>query len=331
MNIALLGSLRRLLICGIVFAASAGTVRASFLPDGVDLWFSTSTPTLSFSKGIRLLGPGSVLSTNGDIVATNKDLLAAFEPRGSRFVPAFLMDKGLDALAVTGSSRRKTIVFSVAKPFYSEAMDRVISDGDLIDNRGQIVATHQDLLAALEPKDASKNYGLDAAFIMSLNGPGGSEIWFSTDRPFYSNALGRQISSGDVVSNRGELIASLQDLIEPFAPKGKTETLGLDTFFATFDDKGQVANFLFSTEKRFYSTALKRWVGSNDLLSSDGTIAMTQREIIRNFGLSIPICGNLELDAAVFNQPRGQERPVPEPATIALLGLGVLGLLRRPR
>lgn len=317
----------RLLLASVILAASTGIVRAAVLPEGVDLWFSTSTPTISFSKGIRLLEPGSVLSTSGDVIASNRELLSKFEP-ASGFLP-FFNDKGLDALTIVGSSRRKTIVFSTHKSFYSRALDRQITDGDLINNRGEIVAAHEDLIGAFDPRSAG-NYGLDAAFVRSTLGENGPEIWFSTDRSFFSESLGRMVGAGDILSNQGELIASSEDLLGDFDPRSSIDSLGIDSFTAIFDDKGQIADFWFSTNKDFYSKALKRRISSADLLSSDGTVVATPREMMKNFGLVIPICASFELDAATLPRPPYEERRVPEPATMCLLALGAAaGLLRR--
>lgn len=322
-----LGRTQLLLMLSAV-AVSAGSACASFtLPDGVDLWFSTSTPAISLKNSFQYLGPGSVLSTNGSVIMSNQTLIGNFKPFGAW--PALFNDKGIDAIAITGSSRRKTIVFSTTKGFYSTALHRYISDGDLLNNRGQMVATQQELLAALAPRNPNTNYGLDAAYIRGTDPQGHMEIWFSTDRSFYSQTLGRTITSGDIVSNTGELIASAGDLLKAFAPKGSTSSLGVDSFSALLDDKGQVSSYLFSTTKSFYSNTLKRQIGANDLLSSDGTIAMTQADLTKNFGLIVPVCGSLHLNAAAFNRPTGEERRTPEPATLGLLTLGLFSLVRR--
>lgn len=331
MNSKVLGRTTLLLGMLLVGIASSSAV-ASFLPDGVDLWFSTSVPTIAISptNGFKYMGSGSVMSTNGSEVASNQSLLAKFKPSGN-FIP-FFNNKGLDALAISGTAKKKTIVFSVNTGFYSQALGRQISDGDLLNNRGEIVATQHDLLAALQPKDAGANYGLDAAYIRSSSGPGGApEIWFSTDRSFYSNALARQVSSGDVVSNTGEMVVSFEDLMAGFDPRGGLRSLSLDTFMPIFDDKGAVTSYVFSTNERFYSNTLKRWISGNDLIRNDGTIAMTQKEITSKYGLLIPICKDFRLDACAFNIPQGEERRVPEPASLGLLTLGLLSLIRRRR
>lgn len=304
----------------------AQPVSASVLPSGVDLWFSTSTPTIAFKGGIKYLGPGAVLSTTGQVVATNKQLLSAFQPRLS--MP---MDRGLDALAIIGTNTDKTIVFSTNRSFYSNTLKRTISDGDLITNKGELIATNADLLAAFSPKGS--NFGLDAAFVRSTTGTSGAEIWFSTDRSFYSNTLSTWVGAGDIVSNRGTIVAKSSDLLAAFSPKGDASSIGIDSLFVRQD--GDVQTFWFSTNKDFYSNTLKRNISAADLISSDGTVVMTQKDFTKDFGFVYPICGTLQLDAATFSIPSlPPDRPppkTPEPMSLSLLLVSLLGLSRRRR
>ncbi len=300
-------------------------LQASVLPSGVDIWFSTSVPAIGLSGAPKYLAPGAILSTSGKVVATNAKLLSAFQPRFS--MPK---DRGLDAMAILGTAADPTIVFSTNRGFYSNALQRTIGDGDLVTNKGQVLASNQDLLAAFDPKGS--NFGLDAVFINNLDGGAGPEYWFSTTRSFYSRALGDWISSGDVVSNRGQVVARSSDLLSAFQPRGNTSSIGIDSLYVSQEAAGQA--FWFSTTKDFYSNSLKRWIRANDLISSDGTVLMTQKDFMKKFGFVIPICGSMRLDATALSTPTNPpERPqprTPEPATLGLLLIGgLLGLRRR--
>jgi hypothetical protein len=317
------GRLSSLLV--IVFGLAAPSVQAGVIPSGVDVWFSSSTPMVSFKNGFKYLGPGSVLSTTGQVIATNQQLLAAFQPRFN--IPA---DRGLDALAIAGTATDKTIVFSTNRTFYSNALHRSISDGDLITNRGEVIATNQQLLAAFNPKGA--HFGLDAAFVESLDGPGGPEVLFSTTKSFYSNALAKWITPGDILSNQGQIIKTAAELLSAFSPKDPAAAIGIDGISVTAVD-GNVT-YWFSTNKDFYSNSLKRTISQADLLSSDGKIAMTQQELTRSFGFVYPICGSLTLDAATFSvegEPPLKPTPyTPEPTTVSLLLIAsLMGVARR--
>lgn len=293
---------------------------ASVIPEGADLWFGTQAPAISFSaKGIRYLGPGSILSISGNVIATNQQLLADFQPRF-----AIPWDRGLDALAITGKVDDKTIIFSTTRSFYSNALKRTISDGDLIDNKGDLLATNSQLLAAFSPKGS--NFGLDAAVVRDTSPTEGTEYWFSTGRTFYSNTLKETVNSGDVLSNRGTIIARASDMLAPFKPRNGAASVGLDALYV--DEEGAQRIFWFSTNKDFYSNSLNRWIRSSDLIASDGTIVMTQKQITQNFGFVFPICSAPQLTAALLISDT--EKKTPEPATLTLLLIAAgAGLVRR--
>ncbi len=270
-------------------------------------------------------GTRRILSTSGKVVATNAQLLAAFQPTFS--VPS---DRGLDAMALVGTTADPTIMFSTNRSFYSNALKQTIGDGDLITNKGQVLATNAQLLAAFNPKGS--NFGLDAVTVHSLNDGSGPEYWFSTTRSFYSQALGAWVSAGDVLSNRGTIIATTSDLVSAFNPKGNTSSLGLDSLYVSQEATGDV--FWFSTNKDFYSNSLKQWIRADDLISSDGTVLMTQKDFLKKYGLVIPICGGMHLDATTLaipvNPPEPPPPKTPEPATLGLVLIGgLLALARR--
>ncbi len=307
------------LILATVLAAPC--VHAGVIPTGVDVWFGTSTPTIAFKRGFKYLGPGSVLSISGQVIATNAQLLASFKP--SFVLPP---DRGLDALGVTGTKKNPTPVFSTDRPFYSRTLKRTINDGDLLNNKGQVLATNKQLVAAFSPKGA--NFGLDVVWVRSTGGKNGPEYWFSTNRSFYSNALGKMISSNDIISNRGKIITTAADLLGAFKPRSGTSGIGIDSLIVREENNKEI--FWFSTTKDFYSTSLKRTISSCDLIASNGTVVLTKRDFMKNFGFVFPICRPLELRATALTPPNGEPKPA-EPATVCLLLAGGLLATRRRR
>jgi hypothetical protein len=305
----------------LVTVLAAPAIHASVIPSGVDVWFGTTTPTISFNGRFQYLGPGSVMSITGRVIAANGQLLAGFQPRF-----AIPLDRGLDALAITGTKKNPTIVFSTDRSFYSNKLKRTISNGDLLNDKGQVLATNKELVAAFQPKGA--NFGLDAVFVRSTGGKDGPEYWFSTNQSFYSNALGKMVRSNDIISNRGTIVATAADLLGAFKPRSSPSGIGIDSLILRQENNKDV--FWFSTTKDFYSNSLKRTISSCDLISSDGTVVLTKRDFMKNFGFVFPICRPLELRAAALTPPNGEPKPA-EPATVCLLLAGGLLATRRRR
>jgi hypothetical protein len=301
---------------------AAPSVQASVIPSGVDVWFGTSTPTIAFKRGFQYLGPGSILSISGKVIASNAQLLANFKP--SFAIP---LDRGLDALAVTGTKKNPMPLFSTGRSFYSRTLNRMVSDGDLLNSKGQVVATNKQLVEAFKPKGA--NFGLDLIWVRSTDGQNGPEYWFSTNRSFYSNALGKMVSSNDILSNRGQIVATAADLLGAFKPRSGTGGIGIDSLIVHQESDSKEV-FWFSTTKDFYSTSLKRMISSCDLIASNGTVLLTKRDFMKNFGFVLPICRPLELRATALTPPDGEPKPA-EPATVCLLLAGALLATRRRR
>ena len=318
----------------------AGTAHASLIPDGMDVWFSTNTYSISLKNGITFMAPDNVYSTSGVRAPTNSDLLKEFAPR--RWFMSF--GQGLDALTlVTEPGATKPVAyFSTGRTFYSNTYKKNIGEGDLLSRNGNIVATNQDLVARFSP-DSTQSFGLDAVDVLN---PGPSEqIWFSTRSDFYSKELGKTVTAGDLLSNNGQIIATNADLLAAFAPSKPNVNYGLDAAHV-FSMNGSSPVVWFSTNKDFYSETLKRWVTQGDILSNQGQVIATSAELFKNYGLHFP--GNPGLDAIAFapgstlvanisrtitDPPSVKTVAVPDPATISLLVLGAASsmLRRRPK
>jgi hypothetical protein len=312
----------------------AGTAHASLIPSGIDVWFSTNTYSISFKNGITFMAPDNVYSMSGARAPTNSDLLKEFAPR--RWFMSF--GHGLDALTMVTEpgSTKPVAYFSTGRTFYSDTYKKNVGEGDLLSRNGNIVATNQQLVANFSP-DSTQSFGLDAVDVLN---PGASQqIWFSTRSDFYSTELGKTVSSGDLLSNSGQIIATNADLLAAFSPSKPNVNYGLDAAHVFKMEEGKSPVVWFSTNKDFYSDTLKRRVTHGDILSNEGQIIATSAELFKNYGFHFP--GNPGLDAFTFSPNStlsmdigrtvpGISVPVPDPATISLLVLGVAsGLMRR--
>jgi hypothetical protein len=136
-------------------------------------------------------------------------------------------DHGLDALAVKNDGE---VIFSVDRGFFSNALGTNVDSGDLISNRGQIIARNSALLAAFNvPINTGTNYGLDAVHVW----PHG-EIWFSTESGFESAVAG-SIQAGDLLSDQGFVVYRNLELLCAFAPIEDLADFGLDGLFVVSD------------------------------------------------------------------------------------------------
>lgn len=117
--------------------------------------------------------------------------------------------------------------------------------------------------------------------------PLATEYWFSTEISFFSTALGRLVSHGDLLSSNGSVVATNAELLAPFQPLVSTD-VGLDAVHVR-ETEGDI---LFSTEVGFVSLALGgTFVSDGDVLSSNGTI------VYRNADLLGPREGESGVDA----------------------------------
>lgn len=319
----------------VTIAGFFGTAHASLIPNRAEVYFSTDVPVLSISSnGIRILHPGDALSTNGTVGIGNWDLVKSFSPSGGKQT-----DYGLDGLQVfkwASGHGRPTVYFSTNTSFYSQTLGQQVSDGDLLSKRGQVVATNQELVAAFQP-DSTGSFGLNAFDV--LDPTVNQQIWFSTVKGFHSDKLGQDIEAGDVLSNKGEIIATNADLLKAFQPANPNVNYGLDSLYVV-NKKSQTPVMWFSTTKDFYSQALKRNIGAGDLLSNDGTVIATNNELMANFGFQLPFWSK-GLDAftmvrtidSYFNEQSGRVIPpiTPEPISLSLLAMAIPAILARRR
>jgi len=190
-------------------APAAGTPAG---PQGCRIWFSSREDILS-----GVLGPlrnGDLLSSDGAIVRRHDDLIWPFSP--SPPIPEF----GLDAATIGPEGQ---ILFSTEEGFFSESLGVMISDGDLLDERGLVFKSSSELMRNFQPIDPMpKVFGLDAAYLW----PSG-EVWFSITTSFTDLQVGH-VGCGDLLSDTGRVVIRNLDLLGPFAPVEDLADFGLD-------------------------------------------------------------------------------------------------------
>jgi hypothetical protein len=269
------------------------------------IYFSTEvsfTATAGPHAG-QLISDGDLLSSDGRVIARNADLLKNFGPEP--VVP----DYGLDGVFVTGSGE---ILFSLEDGFWDEKLSIQIGHGDWLSNKGMVVKTNQQLLQNFSPMPSPGpyDYGLDAAHDLASG-----ETWFSNEETFWDEVLGIWVSHGDLLSDTGKIILTNYALLSNFHPMPPPPNYGLDAVHIIGKQT------LFSIEEGFWDEFLSRNVSDGDLLSADGTIVMTNAQLLAGFfGGAANVPQDYGLDAVWV---------VPEPITLLLFGFGALLLRKR--
>ena len=177
-----------------------------------------------------------------------------------------------------------------------------ISDGDLLSRRGHVVRWNRELTGRLGIMPVVPDLGVDAV-TLARHG----EVWFSFEHeagPQWSESLGVLLKPGDLLSERGYVVRTNEQLLERFGRMPTVADAGLDAVTRT-----PFRALWFSTERDFFSEALGQRVGHGDLLSSRGRIVRTNAELLKNFGMVDltlgPVPPDYGLDAVVL-RPRGE-------------------------
>jgi hypothetical protein len=227
-----------------------------------ELWFSTANGFTSAT----LPGPvseGDLVAGAGRIVFKNATLV-----QNLGFAPV-APDLGLDAVDVEPGGE---VWFSTVQPQWSEGLGRWITPGDLLSDRGSVVRTQAELLAAFMGPGQKIDASLDAVQLQ----PDGA-IWFSTRTGFKSDALGRAIGPGDLLSDAGVVVRSNKELLSRFHPTDPNRDYGLDALYVW--PGGEI---WFSVEEGFVDLGLGT-VKAGDLLSDQGSVVYGNLELLRAF------------------------------------------------
>ena len=229
-----------------------------------ELWFSTAN---GFTPGIwppftEHVSGGDLVSSTGRVVKRNHELT-----RQLGIMP-MVPDLGLDALEMLPGGE---IAFSVEDDIFSETLGP-LHHGDLLSNRGRVVTAYDKLSGAFGPEPPPANQGLDAVQVLA-NG----ELYFSVEQDFFSEALGRTIRKGDLLSSLGVVIRSNEELIAQFQPADPKQDYGLDALYVW--PGGEI---WFSVENGFHGPHFENY-GPGDLLSDQGYVVYRNLDLMQSF------------------------------------------------
>src|SRR5437667_2319341 len=266
-----------------------------------EIWFSTSRGFASTNRfaPTNQISAGDLLSDRGREVKSNLDLVG---PLG---IMPVTPDLGLDAVFVKG---RGEIFFSLPVDVFSETLGP-IQHGDLVSNRGYVVKRNQELLAAFSPA-SSADAGLDAVQVL----PDG-QILFSIRSNVVSKA--GTLARGDILSDRGSIYLTHQELLKNFQPAVTNHDFGLDAFYLF--TSGEI---WFSVEEGFTDNRLGA-ISGGDLLSNFGYRVFNNQELLASFAPADPST-NYGLDALFVVTDTQPAQPPPQivkltPSTSSML------------
>jgi hypothetical protein len=177
-------------------------------------------------------------------------------------------DLGLDAVDVLPGGE---VGFSIEEDVFSETLGP-LQHGDLLSSRGRIIQRNQQLTAAFMQMPPAPDAGLDAVQVLDSG-----EVYFSIEQDFFSEALGRRIRAGDLLSSRGLIVKSNEQLVARFQPADPKRDYGLDALHVW--PSGEV---WFSVETGFYGQHFEPY-GHGDLLSDQGYVVARNLELVGPF------------------------------------------------
>lgn len=229
-----------------------------------EIWFSTAhgmTPGI-WNPPTNHISGGDLLSSAGCVVKFNRQLTQRLG------VMPIVPDLGLDAVDILSGGE---VAFSIQQDVFSETIGP-LHHGDLLSSRGRIVKRNQQLTAAFVQMPPAPDAGLDAVQVLDSG-----EVYFSIQRDFFSEALGRRIRAGDLLSSRGLIVKSNEQLVARFQPADPKRDYGLDVLHVW--PSGEV---WFSVETSFQGQYFETY-GHGDLLSDQGYVVARNLELVGPF------------------------------------------------
>jgi hypothetical protein len=238
-----------------------------------EVWFSTAHGLTSGTRpppDNRISG-GDLLSSTGRIVRRNAEMTARLGIMPS--VP----DLGLDAFDMRPGGE---VTFSLESDVFSETQGP-LQEGDWLSAAGPILRTNQSLLAAFIMMPPVPDAGLDAVQFFPADSPvaGGpaGEVWFSIEKSQFSERLGKLLRAGDVLSDKGVIVRTNEQLLQHFRPLEPLTDHGLDAFYVW--PSGEI---WFSTEKGFVGEGSITYL-SGDVLSDHGYVVFRNLDLLGPF------------------------------------------------
>ncbi len=230
-----------------------------------EIWFSTAKSFYSLALN-KTVFEGDLLSSSGRIVKSNEELYLLIGGM------CCISDVGLDAFDVLPGGE---LALSIRQWFYSEEIG-AIGPGDLVGCQigtgiKRTIAHNHDLVAAFVPDPPPSDVGLDAVHVLI------GEIWFSTPSNFVSRFPRFPMHRGDLLSNKGIIIRSNQQLLSRFHPVNATNDYGLDALYIW--PNGEL---WFSTQDDLEDQSLGL-IHHGDLLSDQGYIAFRSDQLTKAF------------------------------------------------
>ncbi len=231
-----------------------------------EIWFSTAN---DFTAGAwpppdNVVGNGDLLSSKGGRVKTNSALTAKLG------VMPPVPDLGLKDFDLRPGGE---IVFSIETDTFSESLGRALHSGDLLSSVGRIVQTNLALISAFQPDPVPA----DGVGVSALKFMDSTEIWFSVQTNFYSKTLGATVTSGDLLSDSGQIVRRNADLLRAFRPADTNFDAGLKAISAW-----QNGEIWFCTAAGFDSTDGTHY-DAGDLLSDWGYVVYRNAELLSMF------------------------------------------------
>jgi hypothetical protein len=216
--------------------------------------------------------------------------------------------------------------FSTNYSFTSGSLGKPVNNGDLLSSGGRILMTNSELISQfhLYPTFVEQKVGLDAVIgpFNHFPSPDGETlkpfVLFSTDTDILAEENPGQ---GDILSNFGKVVKRNYELISPFVLMPPIPDMGLDALSIaqkiSIDSPGTAITeedaalpekkiIVFSIKESFFSEKLGVLITPGDLLTTNGTLYRTNKELLQNFNpVSVSTERYIDIDA-VYILPNGE-------------------------